>query len=88
MHLFDCLLHLYLDWYICLSAKSNMNNLDKPDHMIMQLREMIELDQLYNFRQGDLFVRNYIAIFEELARHCDVRAPFLDYNQICFRFKI
>ena len=31
------------------------------------------LDQLYNFHQGDMFVQDYIAIFENLIRRSDVR---------------
>jgi len=36
-------------------------------------RERIELDQLYNLRQGDLSVKDYITRFEDLTRRCDVR---------------
>jgi len=63
----------------CLTAslrhfeKFNMNNLVKLDHMIRQLRGMIELDKLHNFRQSDLSVRDYIARFEDLAHRCNVR---------------
>jgi len=31
------------------------------------------LDQLHNLRQGYIFVQNYIGIFEDLTRRCDVR---------------
>ena len=48
-----------------------MNNLDKLDHMIRQ--ERIELEQLYNLRQGNLSIRDYIDRFENLTRRCDVR---------------
>ena len=31
------------------------------------------LDQLHNFRQGDILVQDYIAKFEDLTLHCDER---------------
>ena len=52
-----------------------MNNLDKFDHMIRKVRERIELDQLYNIWEGDLFVREYIARFEDLTRDVKERHP-------------
>ena len=60
-----------------------MNNLNKLDHMIRQLQKRIELDQLYNLLQGDLSVRDYIVIFEDLTRRCDVREH---HSQIITRF--
>ena len=50
-----------------------MNNLDKLDHIIWQLRERIELDQLYNLRRGDLSVSDYITRFEDLTHRYDVK---------------
>jgi len=73
---------------MCHNEKSNMINLDKLDHMIRQLRERIELDNLHNLCQGDLSVREFIARFEDLTCHYDVRAPFSDHSHICFRFKV
>jgi len=49
-----------------------MNNLDKLNHIIRQLQERIELDQLHT-RQGGLFVKDYIVRFENLTRRYDVR---------------
>ena len=69
MHLRACLTSPLCPFHF---EKFNVNNLDKLDHMIRQLRERIKLDKLHNLYKGDLSVRDYIARFENLTHRYDV----------------